>query len=178
TPLAPDELRKWREQIGYVASDTFLFHDTIRANLLWARPGATAQDLRDAIGAAAAGDFVAALANGIDTVVGDRGVTLSQGERQRLALARAWLRHPRLLVLDEATNSLDSETEAHVIAAITRRRGDLTVLMIAHRLSTIRCADLIYVVEDGRVVEQGTWSALAARSDGRFRALCEAQTLS
>ncbi|MFZ0658697.1 MAG: ATP-binding cassette domain-containing protein, partial [Candidatus Binataceae bacterium] len=176
-PLEAGELRGWREQIGYAASDTFLFHDTIRANLLWARPDASDDDLRAALAAAAAGEFVAAMPLGLDTIVGDRGVTLSQGERQRLALARAWLRRPRLLILDEASNSLDSETEARVLGEITRRRGAVTVLIIAHRLSTIRCADLIYVVEGGQIVEQGTWTSLVSRSDGRFRALCDAQTL-
>jgi ATP-binding cassette subfamily C protein len=175
-PLGAGELRRWRQQVGYATSDTFLFHDTIRANLLWARPDATDEDLHAALEIAAAEEFVAATASGLDTVVGDRGIALSQGERQRLSLARAWLRHPRVMVLDEATNSLDSKTEARVLGEISRRRGDLTVLLIAHRLSTIRCADLIYVIEGGRMVEQGTWSSLVSRSNGRFRALCDAQT--
>ncbi|MHB8383823.1 MAG: ABC transporter ATP-binding protein [Candidatus Binataceae bacterium] len=176
-PLGAGDLRRWREQIGYAASDTFLFHDTIRANLLWARPGASDDDLRAALASAAASEFVAARPAGLDTVVGDRGVTLSQGERQRLALARAWLRRPRVIVLDEATNGLDSETEARVLGEFTRRGRDVTALIIAHRLSTIRCADLIYVIEGGRIVESGSWNDLRDRPDGRFRALCNAQTL-
>jgi ATP-binding cassette subfamily C protein len=102
---------------------------------------------------------------------------VSQGERQRLALARAFLRSPSILILDEATNSLDSESEGRVLEAIERRRGELTVIVIAHRLSTIRWADLIYVIEGGRVVESGNWSSLSALYGGRFRALWEAQSL-
>ncbi len=177
-PLEAVWIARWRERIGYAASDTFLFHGSIRDNLLWARPDASDGDLREALEAAAAAQFVAALPDGLGTIVGDRGVTLSQGERQRLSIARAWLRRPRLMVLDEATNSLDSETEARIFEALERRRGDLTVVMIAHRLSTIRRADLIYVIEDGRIVEYGTWNDLVARGDGRFHALCEAQALS
>jgi ABC-type multidrug transport system fused ATPase/permease subunit len=111
------------------------------------------------------------------TIVGDRGVLISQGERQRLALARAILRRPDILILDEATNSLDYDSEAKVLNAINSLRGNMTVLMIAHRLSTIRWADLIYVVEAGRIVESGEWNELNARSGGRFRALCDAQRL-
>jgi ATP-binding cassette subfamily C protein len=126
---------------------------------------------------ASAFDFVAGLKDGLDTVVGDRGILLSQGERQRLALARGFLRRPSMLILDEATNSLDSENEARVLDAIESRRGELTVVLIAHRLATIRWADLIYVVEGGTVVESGDWSSLSALRDGRFRALWEAQSL-
>ena len=154
-----------------------MFHDTVRTNLLWARPGATEPEMIEALSLAAAGDFVRGLPAGLETIVGDRGILLSQGERQRIALARAMLRRPAMLVLDEATNSLDSDNESKVLGAIERLRGDLTTVLIAHRLSTIRWADLIYVIENGRVVESGDWETLNSR-DGRFRALCEAQSLS
>ncbi len=176
-PLGPEGVRGWRDQIGYVAPDTFLFHDTIRANLKWARPDASEDEMLAALRQASVFDFVAGLKDGLDTVVGDRGMMLSQGERQRLALARAFLRRPSMLILDEATNSLDSENEGRVLDAIESRRGELTVVLIAHRLSTIRWADLIYVVEGGKVVESGDWSTLSALRDGRFRALWEAQSL-
>ncbi|MFZ2060086.1 MAG: ABC transporter ATP-binding protein [Candidatus Binatus sp.] len=176
-PLGPEGVRGWRDQIGYVAPDTFLFHDTIRANLKWARPEASEDEMLAALRQASVFDFVAGLKDGLDTVVGDRGMMLSQGERQRLALARAFLRRPSMLILDEATNSLDSENEGRVLDAIESRRGELTVVLIAHRLSTIRWADLIYVVEGGQVVESGDWSSLSAIRDGRFRALWEAQSL-
>ncbi len=176
-PLGPEGVRGWRDQIGYVAPDTFLFHDTIRANLKWARPDASEDEMLAALRQASVLDFVAGLKDGLDTVVGDRGMMVSQGERQRLALARAFLRRPSMLILDEATNSLDSENEGRVLDAIESRRGELTVVLIAHRLSTIRWADLIYVVEGGTVVESGDWSSLSAIRDGRFRALWEAQSL-
>ena len=176
-PLGPEDMRGWRDQIGYVAPETFLFHDTIRANLKWARPDSSEEEMLAALQQASAFDFVAGLAHGLDTVVGDRGMMLSQGERQRLALARAFLRRPSMLILDEATNSLDSENEARVLDAIESRRGELTVVLIAHRLSTIRSADLIYVIDDGKVVESGDWASLSAIRDGRFRALWEAQSL-
>jgi len=175
--LDAPQARGWREQIGYVGQDTFLFHDTVRANLLWARPDATEPEMLEALDIAAAAEFVRGLPAGLETIVGDRGILLSQGERQRIALARAMLRRPAMLVLDEATNSLDSDNESRVLGAIERLQGDLTTVLIAHRLSTIRWADLIYVIENGRVVESGDWETLNLR-DGRFRALCEAQSLS
>jgi len=165
-PLGAGAAPAWRERIGYVAQDTFLFHDTVRANLLWARPEAAEREMLDALRMAAAEDFVAGLPNGLDTVIGDRGATISQGERQRIALARALLRRPSLLVLDEATNSLDSDNEARILSAIERIQGRVTVVLIAHRLSTIRWADLIYVIEGGRLVESGDWTTLAAKLDG------------
>ncbi|HEX3409981.1 MAG TPA: ATP-binding cassette domain-containing protein, partial [Candidatus Binataceae bacterium] len=177
TPLVPGAARAWRECIGYVANETALFHLSVRENLLWARPGASEAELLDVLRLAAADEFVRALPRGLETVVGERGAMLSQGERQRIALARALLRRPELLILDEATNSLDYDNEARVLGAIEALSGEVTVLMIAHRLSAIRWADLIYVIEEGVVVESGRWDELNERRDGRFRALCEAHRL-
>ena len=177
TPLTPGGARAWRERIGYVAAETALFHLSVRENLRWAHPGASEAAMLEALRLAAADEFVRALPQGLDTVLGERGATLSQGERQRIALARALLRRPALLILDEATNSLDYDNEARVLGAIEALRGEVTVLMIAHRLSAIRWADLIYVIEDGKVVEAGGWEELNERRDGRFRALCEAHRL-
>jgi ATP-binding cassette subfamily C protein len=175
--LTSQNARSWREQVGYVAQETPLFHLSVRDNLLWARPDANEADMMDALRLAAADAFVSALPGGMDTILGDRGTLVSQGERQRIALARALLCRPALLVLDEATNSLDTENEARVFDAIEHRREGQTVLIIAHRLSTIRHADLIYVLENGTVVESGSWQDLSGRSQGRFRALCDAQRL-
>lgn len=174
-PLSPERLQAWRNQIGYVAQETFLFHDTVRANLAWASPGADDGAVWRALEQAAAADFVRALPAGLDTIVGDRGVLLSGGERQRLSLARALLRQPQLLILDEATSSLDSENERRIQAAIDHLHEQTTIVVITHRLSTIRNADMIYVVERGRIVESGPWASLLAGSVGRFRALCNAQ---
>lgn len=174
--LAEDAMESWRAQVGYVPQDTFLFHDTVRNNLLWAAPAATEADLAAALEAAAA-DFVVRLPAGLDTIVGDRGVLLSGGERQRLALARAILRRPRLLVLDEATSALDSENEAVIQRAVDGLHGRVAMLVIAHRLSTVRAADVIYVLDQGRIVESGRWDDLMARPGGRFRAFCLAQGL-
>jgi ATP-binding cassette subfamily C protein len=173
-PLTADLVQSWRERIGYVAQETFLFHDTIRANLLWARPDADEPEIRRALELAAADRFVAGQPQGLDTVVGDRGVLVSGGERQRLSLARALLRRPALLVLDEAASSLDSENELRIQHAIEQLHQELTIVVITHRLSTIRRADMIYVVEGGTVVESGSWDELTAFG-GRFRQLCTAQ---
>ncbi|HET6762469.1 MAG TPA: ABC transporter ATP-binding protein, partial [Longimicrobiaceae bacterium] len=174
TPLSEEVLRTWRGEIGYVAQDTVLFHDTVRANLLWARPDATPQDVDDALRAAAA-DFVAALPQGLDTVIGDRGVRLSGGERQRLALARALLRRPALLILDEATSALDPESERRILDAVEGLHGRTTILLITHRLATVRTADVIHVLDGGVVVESGRWGELATRDGGRFRTMWDAQ---
>jgi ATP-binding cassette subfamily C protein len=174
-PLTPELLAAWREQIGYVPQDSFHFHDTVRANLLWARPEASEAELREALDVAAA-DFVARLPQGLDTVLGDRGVRLSGGERQRIALARALIRRPAILILDEATSSLDSENERRVQDAIERLHGRLTILVITHRLTTVRRADTIHVLDGGRLVESGDWNALLSVG-GRFRSMCTAQGL-
>jgi ATP-binding cassette, subfamily C, bacterial len=176
-PLDAERLRGWRDQIGYVAQDTFLFHNTIRANLLWAYPGAVEEEMQRALQLAAAEEFVAALPQGLETVVGDRGVRLSGGERQRLALARALLRKPALLILDEATSALDSKNEQRIQRAIEELHGDMTILIITHRLSTIREADIIYLVERGSVVEFGNWDALVTKPGGHFQILYRAQRI-
>jgi ATP-binding cassette, subfamily C, bacterial len=175
-PLEGPRVPAWRRRIGYVNQDTFLFNDTIRANLLLVRPDASEAELLEALRSASA-SFAETLPDGLDTVVGDRGVRLSGGERQRIALARAILRRPALLVLDEATSALDPENERVIQEAIGRMAGQQTLLVIAHRLASVRGADKIYVMEHGRVVESGTWDELVRYPTGRFRALCEAQGL-
>lgn len=148
--------RAWRRQVAYVPQEVFLFHDTIRHNLAWACPGASEAQLRDALTRAAA-EFVFALPAGMDTVVGDGGLRLSAGERQRIALARALLGRPSLLVLDEATSALDVESEARIRRALERLHGDLTLVIIGHRLPTLEHADQVIVLAAGRLVAQGTW---------------------
>jgi ATP-binding cassette subfamily C protein len=164
-------LARWRRSVGYVPQDNFLFNDSIRANLLWAYPEAREDDFREALSIAAADGFVAKLPNGLDTVVGERGVRLSGGERQRLGLARALLCRPTLLILDEATSALDNETERAVQAAIDHLRGHMTIVIIAHRLSTVRGADRIIVLDHGRLIQAGTWDSLAQDRQGMFAVL-------
>jgi ATP-binding cassette, subfamily C, bacterial len=173
-PLSADVITPWRERIGYVAQDTFLFNDTIRANLLWARPETNDEEIERALRLAAA-EFVLELPEGLDTLLGDRGVRFSGGERQRVALARALLREPSLLILDEATSALDSENEGRIQDAIKELHGRATILLITHRLSTVRDADVIHVLERGRLVESGRWGTLLDREGGRFGALARAQ---
>jgi ATP-binding cassette subfamily C protein len=172
-PLTGARLNGWRRSVGYVPQETFLFNDTVRANLRWACPQAREEEILSALCLASADEFVACLPRGLDTVLGDRGVRLSGGERQRIALARALLRKPSLLLLDEATSSLDTINEKRIQAAIAGLHGQLTSVVIAHRLSTIREADHIVVLDGGRVVEQGTWNKLAASQAGHFHAMLQ-----
>ena len=163
-----------REAVGMVTQDGHLFHDTILGNLLLARPEATAEEVWDALRRARLGDLVEALPEGLDTVVGERGYRLSGGERQRLTIARLLLKQPRVVILDEATASLDSTSEAAVQAALGEALAGRTAVVIAHRLSTIRAADLIAVVEDGRIVERGTHAELVV-AGGRYEELYRTQ---
>ncbi len=163
----------WKKKIGYVAQDTFLFNDTIRNNLLLANKDATLDDLKEVLELSAA-TFVYDLPEGLDTVIGDRGVRLSGGERQRIALSRALIRKPSLLILDEATSNLDSENEKKILESLERLEGKITVLLIAHRLSTLKNADYIYVLEGGQLVEEGTWDTLINKK-GKFKSLSNNQ---
>ena len=148
-------LNSLAQTIGMVTQETYLFHDTIKANLLYARPQATQDEIEAACEAANIHHFIATLPNGYETVVGERGYRLSGGEKQRIAIARVILKDPRLLVLDEATSSLDSQSEALIQEALERIMQERTSLVIAHRLSTILAADVILVMNEGRLVEQG-----------------------
>lgn len=175
--LVGERLASWANSIGYVPQEPFLFHDTVRENLLWAMPEATEAELWTVLQAAAAKEFVSRLPQGLDTVVGDRGVRLSGGERQRITLARALLRRPTLLLLDEATSSLDNENERLVQTAIENLHGELTILVIAHRLSTVQKADQVVLIEEGQIVEKGSPAELASREQGAFRKLMNLGTL-
>jgi ATP-binding cassette subfamily B protein len=155
-------LQSVRDAIGVVAQDAHLFHDTIRANLLYARPDAAEPELIEALRAAQIWDLVSSMPQGLDTVVGDRGHRLSGGEKQRIAIARVLLKAPAVVILDEATAHLDSESEAAVQRALAAALRGRTSLVIAHRLSTIRSADQILVINDGRVVQSGTHAELIA----------------
>jgi ATP-binding cassette subfamily B protein len=167
-------LASLRDAIGVVTQDSHLFHDTIRANLLYARPEATDDELWAALDGARIADLVRSLPDGLETVVGDRGYRLSGGEKQRLAIARVLLKAPGIVILDEATAHLDSESEVAVQHALDTALAGRTSLVIAHRLSTIRSADVILVVDEGRIVERGTHDELLARG-GRYADLYRTQ---
>jgi ABC-type multidrug transport system fused ATPase/permease subunit len=167
----------FRQMVSYVSQDPFLFHLTLRENLSMGAAEVTEVKLWEALRFSAADEFVKRLPQGLDTVIGDRGVRLSGGERQRIVLARAILRSPSVLILDEATSALDSENEAHIQHALDRIRGTMTIIVIAHRLSTIRNADQVIVLDQGSIVQQGSYSQLAEASDGLFSQLLKHQEL-
>ncbi len=182
--VAASELEKgsWRRQIGYVSQETVVFDDSIAANVVM-RPVTpdtdqmTLDSIHRAISKAHLDDVISQLPDGIWTQVGERGIRLSGGQRQRLFIARELFRQPRLLILDEATSALDGESEARVQESIDELKGEVTLVVIAHRLTTVRKADLIYVLEAGRVVECGTYEDLRDRPEGQFAAMIELQSL-
>ncbi|MFO1064175.1 MAG: ABC transporter ATP-binding protein [Pirellulales bacterium] len=173
--LSDIRLEAYRRLLGVVEQDVFLFDGTVRENIAYGRRGATDAEIESAVQAAAADAFIAALPDKLDTRIGERGVKLSGGQRQRLAIARAILADPRILILDEATSNLDSESERQIQSGLTRLLEGRTAFAIAHRLSTITHADLILVVDNGRIVERGTHQELMARG-GIYRNMVIIQT--
>ena len=165
--LSKVQLGSYRSQLGVVLQESFLFDGTIAENVAFARPYATREELESACRTARVDEFVERFPDGYDTVVGERGVKLSGGQRQRVSIARAILADPRILILDEATSSLDSETESLIQEGLGNLMRGRTTFVIAHRLSTIRRADQILVMEGGRVVERGSHSVLYALK-GRY----------
>ncbi len=160
--------------VGVVTQETYLFHDTIAANLRYAKPDATQSELEEAARAANIHDMIAQLANGYETVVGERGYRLSGGEKQRIAIARVLLEDPKILILDEATSHLDSRSEALIQEALEVAMMGRTSLVIAHRLSTVRAADQILVLDGGRIVERGNHHSLVA-ANGLYADLYQTQ---
>lgn len=172
----------WREQIGYVSQDTLIFDDTIANNItMWKHNLKNNQEIDDLIREAARQanilDFIDSLPNGLNTVVGDRGILLSGGQKQRLFIARELFRKPSLLILDEATSSLDSESEKSIQASIEMLKGKITVIIIAHRLSTIKKVDKIFLIKKGKIIEQGTYDELKNNHKSEFSKLASLQVL-
>lgn len=168
-------LRSLRRSIGYVSQEPFLFFGTVRENIRYGTFDATDNDIERAARRAQAHEFIENLPDGYETLVGERGVKLSGGQRQRLALARTMLKDPAILVLDEATSAVDTETEALIQDRLAEFAADRTTFVIAHRLSTVRTADRILVLDDGQVVEDGTHEGLLER-DGLYANFWRVQT--
>lgn len=174
-PINQLDTGHYRRQIGMVLQDPYLFHGTILENIRYGQPEASIEQVIEAARAANAHDFICKLLHGYDTVVGERGHTLSGGERQRVSIARAVLSNPRILILDEATSSVDTETERKIQEALDRLVAGRTVFAIAHRLSTLTRADRLFVIEDGQIKEQGTHEELLAKPEGIYRKLHQLQ---
>src|SRR5687768_6603858 len=172
--LTDVRLGDYRRQLASVLQENFLFDGTIAANVGYARPGASLEEIKEACRIAHCEEFILKFPKGYDTIVGERGIKLSGGQRQRVSIARAILADPRILILDEATSSLDSESEQMIQDGLRRLRSGRTTFVIAHRLSTIRSADQILVLEAGQIVERGTHAELLALN-GRYRQLYDKQ---
>jgi subfamily B ATP-binding cassette protein MsbA len=165
--LSKVSLSSYRSQLGVVLQDDFLFEGTIRDNILFPRPYASEMELLEAVNASYVNEFTDRFDDGLDTLIGERGVKLSGGQRQRIAIARAVLANPRILILDEATSNLDAESEALIQKSLAELMKGRTTFVIAHRLSTIRQANQILVIEQGEIAEQGTHTELI-ESKGRY----------
>ncbi|MBO0962189.1 ABC transporter ATP-binding protein [Neobacillus sp. MM2021_6] len=175
TPLSSTNLLSLRRVISYVPQEPYLFNESIRENLLIVEPNASEEQIWEALEFSSSSEFVKKLPYGLDTMIGDRGIRLSGGERQRLVLARAILRNPSILVLDEATSSLDTENEAKIQEALERLKGRMTIIVIAHRLSTIRNADQVIVLEQGEIIQNGEFLQLAKEKKSMFNKLLRNQ---
>lgn len=171
TDIRDMTLKSLRSNIGIVQQDVFLFAGTIRENIAYGRLDASEADILDAAYRARLDAMIASLPNGLDTVIGERGVKLSGGQKQRLAIARIFLKNPPILILDEATSALDTETERAIQQSLAELSQGRTTLVIAHRLATIVNADRIIVIEDGKIAEQGSHAELIDRKNGRYRKL-------
>ena len=171
------DINTYREKLGYVPQEPQLFNTSIRENLLWSAPNATEKEMWYVCRLSNVEEFVKELPDKLDTILGDRGVRLSGGQRQRLALARALIRKPELLILDEATSSLDTESEHLIQESIDNLTGEMTIVVIAHRLSTIRNADYVYVLNKGEIVEEGTFNDLSIKLSGRLSDMIGKQAL-
>ncbi|HZH60565.1 MAG TPA: ABC transporter ATP-binding protein, partial [Metabacillus sp.] len=174
-PLSQENIPSFRKSISYVPQEPFLFNTSIKDNLKLVEPDASENQMWDALEFSSAAEFVRELPDGLDTVIGDRGIRLSGGERQRIVLARAILRKPSMLVLDEATSALDTENEAKIQQALEKLKGRMTIVVIAHRLSTIRNADQVVVLDKGSVIQHGEFGKLAKEKHGMLGHLLESQ---
>ncbi len=170
------EVHDLRRRIGVVLQEPFLFHGTVTENIAYGSPDASLDDVIRAAKAAHAHDFIVGFPDGYDTLVGERGQTLSGGERQRISIARAILHDPCILILDEATSSVDTESEKLIQEAIGKLVAERTTIAIAHRLSTLRRADRLVILDKGEIVEQGSHEELAGKDDGLYAKLLTMQT--
>jgi ABC-type multidrug transport system fused ATPase/permease subunit len=174
--IADIDITDWRKMVALVPQEVLLFGGTIRENIAYGKPGATQEEIESAAELAYAKEFVESFPEKWDTMVGERGVKLSGGQRQRIAIARAILKNPKFLLLDEATSALDSESEKWVQSALEELMKNRTSLIIAHRLSTIRSADLIIVMEEGKIVESGSHEDLMKKKSGIYQNMVKLQT--
>lgn len=168
TKLEANSMYGWRKLISYVPQETYLFNESIKENLLWASPSSSDEDIYEALKLAALYDFVHELPDGIDSMIGDRGVYLSGGQKQRLAIARALLRKPKVLLLDEATSALDMQNEELIYETLKGLKGHITIIIITHRLSTLRATDNILVVDKGKIIEEGSYRDLSNDLNSQF----------